>query len=392
MRLGVRRRLFSTMAAVGAVWALTVAIVGGQAAPPAAPAPSATMPRPPMSDEVFKNIQVLKGIPLDQFMGTMGFFSASTGLNCTDCHTDESGGNWARYADDNDLKRTARRMVLMVQNINRTNFGGRQVVTCTTCHRGNSRPAVMPSLNLLYATPPPDEPGDPFTPASGRTSADQVIAKYIAAAGGAQRLAAVTSLVGKGTYIGFDDADKTPLELYANAQGQRAIVAHLAAGDSTWTVDGQTGWIVGPPTDRPVPLIDITGQDLEGLKVEVDAFFPARLTQGLRNIRIGLPAVLEDDREVQLVQGDTPGGGVVTLCFDATTGLLVRLIRYAESPVGRLVTRVDYAAYRDVGGIKVPSKWTVSWLSGRSVYELTDIQANSRIPATRFARPALARN
>ena len=88
-----------------------------------------------MAEEVFKNIQVLKGIPVDQFMGTMGFFSAALGLNCTDCHVDESGGSWAKYADDNDLKRTARRMVQMVAAINKANFGGRQVVTCNTCHR-----------------------------------------------------------------------------------------------------------------------------------------------------------------------------------------------------------------------------------------------------------------
>ena len=108
-----------------------------------------TPDRPPMAEEVFKNVQVLKGMPVDQFMGTMGFFSASLGMNCTDCHVDESGGNWAKYADDNDRKRTSRRMIQMVTAINRTSFGGRQLVTCNTCHRGNSRPNVMPSLALL---------------------------------------------------------------------------------------------------------------------------------------------------------------------------------------------------------------------------------------------------
>jgi len=109
-----------------------------------------------MAEEVFKNVQVLKGMPVDQFMGTMGFFSAALGMNCTDCHVDESGGSWAKYADDNDLKRTARRMVQMVAGINKGNFAGRQVVTCNTCHRGSTKPNVMPSLNLLYGSPPPD--------------------------------------------------------------------------------------------------------------------------------------------------------------------------------------------------------------------------------------------
>ena len=93
--------------------------------------------------------------------------------------------------------------------------------------------------------------------------------------------------------------------------------------------------------------------------------------------------------EVIQVQGDIPGGGVATLCFDAETGLLVRLVRYTDSPVGRLVTRTDYHEYREVAGVKLPSRWTVRWLSGRSAFELTDVQPNAQIPPARFLRPAL---
>ena len=151
MKVGAARTF---LVAVGmlVVCLLGVGVAGSQAPPP----------QPQMAEDVFTNIQVLRGIPVDEFMGTMGFFATATGLNCTDCHVDESGGSWARYADDNELEQTARRMVLMMNAINRTNFGGRQVVTCVTCHRGNARPTVMPSIDLLYSEPPPDEPGDPF--------------------------------------------------------------------------------------------------------------------------------------------------------------------------------------------------------------------------------------
>ena len=76
-----------------------------------------------MSEDAFKNIQVLRGIPVNEFMGTMGFFAASLSMNCTDCHVTESAGNWDRYADDTPLKQTARRMVLMENLINRADFG-----------------------------------------------------------------------------------------------------------------------------------------------------------------------------------------------------------------------------------------------------------------------------
>src|SRR5262245_25088955 len=146
-----------------------------------------------MAEEVFKNVQILKGIPVDRFMGTMGFFSAALGLNCTDCHVAESGGNWGRYADDTPLKQMTRRMILMVNGINQMNFGGRQVVTCNTCHRGTNRPNVMPSLALLYSSPPPPEPGELFRQAPGQPPADQILDPYLQALGGADRLAAFAS-------------------------------------------------------------------------------------------------------------------------------------------------------------------------------------------------------
>jgi hypothetical protein len=299
---------------------------------------------------------------------------------------DESGGNWARYADDNDLKQTTRRMMLMVDAINRTNFGGRQVVTCTTCHRGNSRPAVMPSIDALYGEPPPDEPGEPLVPFPGQPSSDEVLDRYIAARGGAQSVAGLTSFVATGTYIGFDDAEPAPMRIFARAPDQRATIVEGLLGTTTTVFDGRAGWIAAPLTDKPIPMYPLSGQELEGMRLEAVAFFPAGIKDALMNWRVGLPVLL-GDREARPVQGDVPGGGVATLTFDDETGLLTRLVRFTESPVGRLVTRIDYEDYRDVSGVQFPFRWTVSWLSGRSVYELTDVQPNVPVDAARFAAP-----
>jgi photosynthetic reaction center cytochrome c subunit len=370
-------RGLAALGTTAVVWLLTLALVAGQAGPE---------PRPPMADEVFKNVQLLKGIPVDEFMGTMGFFSASLGLNCTDCHVDESGGNWARYADDNALKLTARRMMQMVSALNRASFGGRQVVTCNTCHRGNRRPNVMPSLALLYATPPPDEPGEPFAQAPGQPRADQVLDKYLQAVGGAERLGKLTSLVAKGTYLGFDDAEKSTVEIFAKAPGLRTTIIHTLSGDSTTTYDGRAGWIAAPETEKPVPLLALTGQELDGVKLEAELFFPGRIKQALSNWRVGVPITI-GDREAQPVQGTAAGGATATLCFDSKSDLLLRLVRFSESPVGRIVTQVDYADYREVAGIKMPFRWTVTWLNGRSTFELKDVQPNLQVDAAKFAMP-----
>jgi outer membrane lipoprotein-sorting protein len=63
-------------------------------------------------------------------------------------------------------------------------------------------------------------------------------------------------------------------------------------------------------------------------------------------------------------------------------------MRYVDSPVGRLPTQTDYEEYREVAGVKMPVRWTVTWLDGRDVFEIKDVQPNVTIDAARFARPA----
>src|SRR5690242_11297528 len=125
MKRGFGPPVLGAMATI-AVWMLNISSAAGQAVPA----------KQLMSEQAFKNVTVLKGIPVDEFMDTMGFISASTNYNCTDCHVEPKvEGDWSVYAQETPRKAIARRMILMVQNINRTDFGGARVVTCYTCHR-----------------------------------------------------------------------------------------------------------------------------------------------------------------------------------------------------------------------------------------------------------------
>jgi hypothetical protein len=76
------------------------------------------------------------------------------------------------------------------------------------------------------------------------------------------------------------------------------------------------------------------------------------------------------------------------LYFDEKTNLLVRSLRFADSPVGLTPTQVDYSDYRDVAGVKMPFKRVISWVDGRVIIELSEIQPNVNVDAARFAKPA----
>jgi outer membrane lipoprotein-sorting protein len=355
-------------------------------------AKAGTDQKPQMSEEVFKNIQVLRGIPVNEFMGTMGFFSASLSMNCTDCHVEESAGSWARYADDTPLKQTARRMVLMENLINRSDFGGTRMVTCYTCHRGIQHPEVTPSLDEQYGAPPPADPDRvevlPNTPDSS-AAAEQILDKFIQAIGGAQQLAKLSSFAAKGTYAGFDtDFQKVPAEIFAKAPNQRTVTNHLHGGDNTTTYDGREAWIAA--ADRPVSPILLTGGDLDGARLDADLSFPTLLKQDLSKWHAGFPPVTIGDRAVLVVEGTAAGGTRVKLFFDKESGLLVRQTRFIDTAVGLTPLHVDYSDYRAVASVKMPFKWTATWVDGQSTTELTDVQPNAAVPAAKFVKPAAA--
>ena len=376
MKIGSTRLILGATA-MTAAWLMSAVLAAGQAG---------AQPKPPMSEEAFKNVRVLRGIPVDEFMGTMGVFSAALGISCGDCHT-ESDTSWENYAlDTSPRKVMARRMVQMVTALNAASFGGRQVVTCYTCHRGSSRPAVTASLARVYGNPPTEETDDIIQQAAGVPSADSVLDKYVQAIGGAQRLAGVTSFVARGTSVGYGpESTNRPIEIFAKAPDQRAMIIHTIDGDNTRTYDGRAGWSAAP--HQPVPVLPLAGSELAGIRLDAELSFPARIKSALRDWRTGFQTEI-DDRTVDVVQGTSAGGVLATFYFDRGTGLLTRMVRYADSRVGRLPTQFDFADYRDVSGVKMPYRWKMSWLDGLENVELTDVRVNVAVDATKFAKPA----
>jgi outer membrane lipoprotein-sorting protein len=363
---------------------LVAASVNGQVANPR------TEEKPLMAEDVFKNVQVLKGIPVKEFMNTMGFFSAATNLNCIDCHSPQSE-SLEGYAIDTPRKQTARRMLLMVNQINQSNFGGRRLVTCYTCHRATDRPEAIPSLLDQYSVPEDDPnrveviPDGPVQSVK-KISADQILDKYIEALGGVPQVAKLTSLVAKGTYEGYDTLSaKVPVEIVANAPNRLTTIVHTQNGDSVTTYDGTNGWIAA--ADKLMRVLPLTGGDLEGAAMDAALSFPARIKQEFQ-WRTGFPSVSIDDRQVQVIQNAARGATGVKLYFDSESGLLVRQVRFVDTAVGVIPAQVDYSDYRAVAGVKVPFRRVITWTDGRSTIELSRVQPNARIDAAQFARPA----
>jgi hypothetical protein len=354
---------------------LLQAAVRAQGAPPADTVP--------LSDEVFRSVQILKGIPVDTFFESMGMFASAMGNDCTFCHVKEAYFDKSQFAQVTPRMQRARQMLLMMGDLNDRYFAGRTRVTCFTCHRGSQSPISEPDLSIQYGEPYEDPNARDF-PVDTRVTADQIFDKYLQALGGAAKLSALTSYTARGMYEGFDTAfEQRPVELYAKAPNQQTMVVHLATGASTRVFDGKNGWMAGG--DTPVPLLTLTEGNLDRARLEAIVAVPAGLRQTFPRWRVGRTAI--DGKEVRLVQGMGAAQALANFYFD-DAGLLVRFVRWTRTPVGFIPTQVDYADYRDVNGVKVPFDRKVTQTYMQAHVIITDVQANAPIEGSRFAKPA----
>ena len=94
-----------------------------------------------------RNVQVLKDVPPDQFQLVMQYVAASFGVQCNYCHV--MGDN---ASDDKDTKKTARKMMQMVSDLNTQFFAGTAKVSCASCHNGHPKPSKMSPVAVNMTT------------------------------------------------------------------------------------------------------------------------------------------------------------------------------------------------------------------------------------------------
>lgn len=356
-------------------------IDGARAQSNAAPAAAAETRK---AEEQYKNIQVLKGVPADQIIPAMQFVAASLGVECEFCHV-----QGALEKDDKKTKQTARKMMTMMFAINQDNFDGHREVTCYSCHRGSPDPVGTPPIMAeeakgeakSEAKKPEEKMGEgPDAKEATGPSADQLLDKYVQAVGGAAAVDKVTSRVMKGT-ISFGDRN-VPIDIYSKDPDKRISFTHTPDGDSVTAFDGHEGWLGAPGR----PLREMHGPDIDAAAMDADLHFPAHL-KGMFSEAQARGTEKIGDHDTFYVMGRREGKTPLKLYFDVQSGLLVRLVRYGETPLGRMPTQIDYADYREVSGVKIPFRWTLARPGGRFTIQLSEVKQNVPVDDAKFVKP-----
>ncbi len=355
----------------------------------------------------YKNIQVLKDVPATEFIASMRFLSASLGVECEFCHT-------AVRSVDTPGKIKARQMMAMMADINKTNFGGAQVVTCNTCHNGKHVPVnapaptgqysaggvgvfYKPSAPLIGATDEPTQDGyieymkEEAARKAALPTADQVLAKYVAALGGEAAIRKISSRVitstvemasnvrgaGPSTFVQQTQYSKAPNIYAATSSGFNG--AATAKG-----FDGSEAWTQAANGTVAV----VAGTDLARAKRDADFYESLNLKQEYTRLqmvgeeKVGL-------REAYVVQGIVTNENPETLYFDKQDGLLLRKVVLNNTSLGKYAIQTDFDDYHTVSGVKIP--FLIRTLSvspaDTMVVHVEKVEANVAIDAGRLAKP-----
>ncbi len=356
------------------------------------PAADPAAPQSPNNDsgktaeQVYKNIEVFKGVPAGQVIPAMQFMTASLGVQCTFCHVEDHFEK-----DDKKPKQVARDMMQMMFALNKSNFEGHREVTCYSCHRGAPNPLTIPVVGGESQPNPAaagaggnavtgDATAGPKLPANMPT-VSQLLENYVRALGGPAAIGKITTRAEKGstTFHGQPQA----IEIFTQARDKRSIVRHMSGGESiVTTFDGQSGWSSAPGR----PPREMHDADVAAARIDADLQFPLHIQQIFPELRLEYPEKISD-RDAYLLLAIREGQPPVKLYFDEQSGLLVRMIRYAETPLGRNPTQIDYADYREVDGVEIPFRVTTSQPGNASTIQFEQMQQNAPIDPAKFAKP-----
>jgi hypothetical protein len=332
-------------------------------------------------EQVYKNIQVLNGTPASELLPAMHLISVSLGVTCEYCHELRK-----EYEDTKEPKERARAMMKMLADINKNNFGGAQLMTCYTCHRGSTKPVTMVTLPLPAAKM---AEAPPLLP-----SVDDILAKYVQALGGEQAIRKVTTRVitARGSVpTGPGGTIPVPAEVeqYQKAPNLMVDIYRTKAFTVSDGFDGTTKW----NQDMQGRVIDALRIDENRAKRDDDLYESLDLKREYKSLAVsGVEKV--NDRDAYLIVGYPEGDTPERLYFDIQTGLLIRKMTLLPTPAGNSPFLVDYGDYRDTGsGVKAPfliqrtPANPRTELSTSMTLRIEKIQDNVLVDDSKFVKP-----
>ena len=344
-------------------------------------------------EQARKNITMLTGMPDSQLLPVMHIMRTSLGVRCDYCHVAENGKYWM---DDKPAKQVARKMIQMVFDINKNTFGGKNVVSCNSCHRGSTKPLTVPAIGQGAFTNTTFD--DAPKPPESLPTAEQLFDKYVQALGGKAvidkiktRSTKVTllrpKLVNSGTPKAamLNRGETWTIETFQKAPDKYLAIITTPDGVIYQGFNGTTGCTKNANGQREMNNAEVVRITRQG-----DLYKDVRLKEQYSKTSVTGKEKI-GDREAYVVEALSLDNKTEQLFFDAQSGLLVRRTVFTETKLGLDPEETDYEDYRQIDGAWLPFTVKISYLDDNhygTTRRLTEVKQNIPIDDSRFEVPA----
>lgn len=219
----------------------------------------------------------------------------------------------------------------------------------------------------------------------GPPPAEALIERHIEASGGRERLSALKSRVMTGRV-------SMPA---AGIQGQFAMVqTHGGKSLTVITIEGFGSEVVGSDGERVWSLSSTTGNRfLEGEELtqrrqeltfipelQWATLFPTHEVKGEKTL---------GDHRCWAAVFTSPAGHAYTYYFDQATGISVGVDMVQVSQMGKLPVQQRYFDFRDIDGVKVPFRISMSAMGMEQIIEIDVVAHPAEVPPESFIPPQI---
>ena len=259
----------------------------------------------------------------------------------------------------------------MTFGLNKNFFDNRPEISCNTCHQGHTHPQSAP--NLMPKNAEESRPKQPDV----KPSVDAILSKYTLAVGGKDAIAKITSRTIKASRLEPNGKDSEPEEILQKGD-KLSVATTYSKSIVTEVFDGTNARKRFDANEIPLKT-----DEIEQIKrnAQISAFTDLNTIYAKLDFRF---VDKIDGREVYLIIGTLADNSRERLYFDAQTNLLVRRVASTPTVLGAFQYQVDYADYKDFGGVKLPTiRFAVPNISWTR--KILEVKNNAAIDDAKFS-------
>lgn len=218
-------------------------------------------------------------------------------------------------------------------------------------------------------------------------TADELIAKNIAARGGVEKIKNVQSMRMTGSMRLGDDKLPTTLELKRPSKSRWEFT--LEGQTAVQAFDGKTAWMIMPFEGHADPEV-MTDQEAKDIEMQADIDGPL-IDSAAKGITVTLVGreTIDGGVDTWHLKVTRKGGDSRDLYLDAKTYLQVLAVSHRSNDGNMVEIRSKIGDYRSVGGVMLPHRFeaSASGVPQTQALEFEKIELNVPIDDSRFAMP-----